>query len=32
MNKDVGEGIGCILIAIAMAIIIWALKGFPGVL
>lgn len=30
--KDVGEGVGCILVAVAIAIIIWALSGFPGVL
>ena len=34
INKDVGEGIGCILIAIAIAILIiaigWANAGFPG--
>jgi len=32
VNNDVGEGIGCLLIAIAIAIIIWAIKGFPGLL
>jgi len=29
MNKDVGNGIGCLLIAIAFVIIIWAITGFP---
>ena len=32
MNENVGEGIGCILVAIAIVILIWALKGFPGLL
>jgi hypothetical protein len=36
MNKDStpditpSEGLGCILAAIAAAIVIWALSGFPG--
>lgn len=29
---SVGEGIGCLFVAIAIALIIWALKGFPGLL
>ena len=32
MNNNVGEGIGCLLVALAIAILIWALKGFPGLL
>lgn len=28
--KDASEGIGCLFIAIAIAIILWALQGFPG--
>ncbi len=30
LNKKVNEGIGCILTAIAFAIICWAITGFPG--
>jgi hypothetical protein len=30
MTKDIGEGIGCLLLCIGAAIIIWALSGFPG--
>lgn len=30
MNDDVGHGIGCILIAVAIAIVLWAILGFPG--
>lgn len=30
--KDIAEGIGYICIAIAIAIILWALSGFPGLL
>ncbi len=26
----IGEGIGCLLLCIGAAIIIWALSGFPG--
>lgn len=32
MTNEVGEGLGCLLVAIGIAIIIWALKGFPGLL
>ena len=32
MNNDIGEGIGCILVALAIAILIWALRDFPGLL
>jgi len=31
MNDNISEGIGCIFVAIALAIIIWAISGFPGV-
>jgi len=30
-STNIGEGIGCVFIAIAVAIIIWALSGFPGI-
>lgn len=32
MNKDIGEGIGCVFMAIAIGLVIWALKGFPGLI
>jgi len=30
MNKDIGEGVGCLLLCIGIAVIIWAMSGFPG--
>ena len=30
--QHIGEGIGCLLIAIAIAVIVWAFVGFPSVL
>ena len=27
---DIGEGIGCLLVAVSLAVMIWALQGFPG--
>ena len=28
--KNLSEGLGCLLISIGIAVIIWALAGFPG--
>jgi len=32
MNENVGEGIGCVLMAIAIGILVWVFSGFPGLL
>jgi len=29
--KPVGEGLGCLLAAIAVAVLLWAFAGFPAV-
>ena len=26
----IGEGIGCLLVCIGIAVVIWAMSGFPG--
>lgn len=31
INSDVQSGFGCLLIATAAAILLWACSGFPGI-
>jgi hypothetical protein len=29
-DSYVGQGLGCLLVCVGIAIVIWALNGFPG--